>query len=84
MIPPKPREAVVPELLDLSTISTLGELEVLGLDRLKAALMFLGVKCGGTLHERAQRLLALKGIPKEAIDPSLLASTGGGKRRRRK
>ena len=84
VIPPKPREAVVPELLDLSTISTLGELEVLGLDRLKAALMFLGVKCGGTLHERAQRLLALKGIPKEAIDPSLLASTGGGKRRRRK
>uniref|UniRef100_A0A665TRF1 Matrin-type domain-containing protein n=1 Tax=Echeneis naucrates TaxID=173247 RepID=A0A665TRF1_ECHNA len=42
--------------LDLSAFSSWEELASLGLDRLKSALMALGLKCGGTLEERAQRL----------------------------
>ncbi|KAJ1461144.1 hypothetical protein M885DRAFT_507815 [Pelagophyceae sp. CCMP2097] len=36
---------------------TLDALELLGLDRLKALLAAKSLKCGGTLHERATRLL---------------------------
>lgn len=43
--------------LDLSAFSSWEELASLGLDRLKSALMALGLKCGGTLEERAQRFL---------------------------
>ncbi|GAB1610656.1 replication stress response regulator SDE2-like [Argonauta hians] len=49
------------------------ELEVLGLDSLKAALQERGMKCGGTLTERAHRLFAVKGLTADQIDPSLLA-----------
>ena len=45
----------------------------LGLDRLKSALMALGLKCGGTLNERAQRLFSIRGKPLEQLDPSLYA-----------
>lgn len=41
--------------MDLSAFSSWEELASLGLDRLKSALMALGLKCGGTLEERAQR-----------------------------
>jgi hypothetical protein len=41
---------------------------------LKAALLFWGVKCGGTLQERAQRLWRLKGVKEKGeIDAKLLA-----------
>uniref|UniRef100_A0A667XVY4 Splicing factor 3a, subunit 3 n=1 Tax=Myripristis murdjan TaxID=586833 RepID=A0A667XVY4_9TELE len=43
------------------------------LDRLKSALMALGLKCGGTLEERAQRLFSTKGKSLESLDPSLFA-----------
>lgn len=36
------------------------ELASLGLDRLKSALMALGLKCGGTLEARAERLFSTK------------------------
>uniref|UniRef100_A0AAQ4RAV4 Splicing factor 3a, subunit 3 n=1 Tax=Gasterosteus aculeatus aculeatus TaxID=481459 RepID=A0AAQ4RAV4_GASAC len=49
------------------------ELASLGLDRLKSALMALGLKCGGTLEERAQRLFSTKGKSLELLDPSLFA-----------
>ena len=61
----------------------------LGLDRLKSALMALGLKCGGyvqlvhvcvyyicmysTLEERAKRLYSTKGLTPDKIDPSLFA-----------
>ncbi|EPB77025.1 hypothetical protein ANCCEY_03859 [Ancylostoma ceylanicum] len=48
--------------IDVSAYSSPAELESLGLDRLKAALMALGLKCGGTLKERAERLFASKGV----------------------
>lgn len=53
-----PKEAAI----DVSAYSSPVELESLGLDRLKAALMALGLKCGGTLKERAERLYASKGL----------------------
>lgn len=57
--------------LDLSAFSSWEELASLGLDRLKSALVALGIKCGGTLEERAQRLFSTKG--QRTIDASLLA-----------
>uniref|UniRef100_A0A3P8VPC0 Splicing factor 3a, subunit 3 n=1 Tax=Cynoglossus semilaevis TaxID=244447 RepID=A0A3P8VPC0_CYNSE len=59
--------------LDLSAFSSWEELASLGLDRLKSALMALGLKCGGTLEERAQRLFSTKGKSLESLDPSVFA-----------
>lgn len=63
--------------LDLSAFSTWEELVLLGLDRLKSALMALGVKCGGTLEERAQRLFSTKGM--KTLDPSIIVKKTTGK-----
>lgn len=57
--------------LELSAFSSWEELASLGLDRLKSALMALGLKCGGTLEERAQRLFSTKG--EASLNPNLLA-----------
>ncbi|XP_030244489.1 splicing factor 3A subunit 3 isoform X2 [Drosophila navojoa] len=57
--------------LDLSAFSSWEELASLGLDRLKSGLIALGLKCGGTLEERAQRLFTTKG--KTTLDPALMA-----------
>lgn len=65
--------------LDLSAFSSWEELASLGLDRLKSALMALGLKCGGTLEERAQRLFATKGKNLEELDPALMAKSKPGK-----
>ncbi|XP_071543698.1 splicing factor 3A subunit 3-like [Panulirus ornatus] len=65
--------------LDLSAFSSSEELMSLGLDRLKSALMALGLKCGGTLEERAQRLFRTKGMSVEELDPSLFAKSKTGK-----
>ncbi|CAL8072680.1 unnamed protein product [Orchesella dallaii] len=65
--------------LDLSAFSDWMELSSLGLDRLKSALMALGLKCGGTLEERAQRLFSTKGKSLEEIDPGLFTKTKPGK-----
>lgn len=67
--------------LDLSAFSSPEELASLGLDRLKSALMALGIKCGGTLEERAQRLFSTKG--KRNIDPSLIAKKNAGRQNTR-
>lgn len=68
--------------LDLSGFSSAEELASLGLDRLKAALTALGMKCGGTLEERAARLFSTKGKDLGQIDPGLFAkkkSSSAGK-----
>ncbi|KAI1731936.1 pre-mRNA-splicing factor SF3A3, of SF3a complex, prp9 domain-containing protein [Ditylenchus destructor] len=46
--------------LDLSVFNSVEELEALGLDRLKSALMAANLKCGGTLRQRAERLFNTK------------------------
>lgn len=61
--------------LDLSAFSSPEELMSLGLDRLKSALMALGLKCGGTLEQRAKRLFLTKNVPLAALDSSLFAKT---------
>lgn len=65
--------------LDLSAFSSWEELASLGLDRLKSALMALGLKCGGTLEERAQRLFSTKGKLISELDPSLFAKSKPGR-----
>lgn len=65
--------------LDLSAFSSAEELASLGLDRLKSALMALGLKCGGTLEERAHRLFSTKGKMLRELDPSLFAKSKPGK-----
>lgn len=61
--------------LDLSAFSSAEELMSLGLDRLKSALQALGLKCGGTLEERAQRLFMTKGKSLNSLDSSLFAKS---------
>ncbi|CAH0559277.1 unnamed protein product [Brassicogethes aeneus] len=68
--------------LDLSAFSSWEELASLGLDRLKSALLALGLKCGGTLEERAQRLFSTKG--KGSLDPSLMTKNNKGKANKEK
>merc|ERR1711997_1039922 len=63
--------------LDLSAFSSPEELASLGLDRLKSALMALGLKCGGTLEERALRLFSTKGKGLNELDPALFAKSKG-------
>jgi splicing factor 3A subunit 3 len=61
--------------LDLTPYSSAGELASLGLDRLKSALMAMGLKCGGTLEERANRLFQTKGKRLQDLDSSLFAKS---------
>ncbi len=60
-------------LIDLEDYASSAELESLGLDRLKLELQKRGLKMGGTLKERAERLFSIKRKTPEEIDPSLLA-----------
>lgn len=55
------------------------DLECLGLEKLKSALMDRGLKCGGTLAERAQRLFAVRGLSSDQIDPAFFAKPTKGK-----
>jgi Replication stress response SDE2 C-terminal/Silencing defective 2 N-terminal ubiquitin domain/SPRY domain len=48
-------------------------LTALGLDRLKSALQAAGLKCGGTLHERATRLWTVRGLSPSEYPTKLLA-----------
>lgn len=66
---------ITPEFLDLAPFASLEALEAVGLDRLKAALLFLNVKCGGTLQQRAERLFSLKGVSPDKIPKHLRAAT---------
>lgn len=62
---PSAKQEIKPEFLDLHVYNSSRELEELGPDRLKAALLALQVKCGGTLSERAERLFSLKGLSRK-------------------
>lgn len=64
----------------LDSYSSAEELESLGLEHLKEELMSRGLKCGGTLQQRAQRLFATKGVPMDQLDPSFFAKSTGGKK----
>ncbi|KAK9838337.1 hypothetical protein WJX81_005551 [Elliptochloris bilobata] len=55
-------------VIDLEAFEAVEELETLGADRLKEALGALGLKTGGTLRQRAERLWLTRGTPLEALD----------------
>ncbi|XP_042429725.1 splicing factor SF3a60 homolog [Zingiber officinale] len=54
--------------LDLEYYSTLEELMEVGPEKLKEALAALGLKTGGTLKQRAERLFLTKNTPLEQLD----------------
>ncbi|CAI2722809.1 unnamed protein product [Schistosoma spindalis] len=56
----------------LREVVTAENLEVFGLDVLKATLMARGLKCGGTLKERASRLFSVKDLSSEQYPAKLL------------
>ncbi|XVF73034.1 hypothetical protein PTKIN_Ptkin12aG0169100 [Pterospermum kingtungense] len=59
--------------LNFDDFSSPQEMEVLGLERLKSELQARGLKCGGTLQERAGRLFMLKSTPLDKIPKKLFA-----------
>ena len=61
------------EPLNLMDFKCVEELESLGLDPLKHSLMALGLKCGGTLNERANRLWSIRGLDVKDIPKKLFA-----------
>ncbi|XP_023513906.1 replication stress response regulator SDE2-like [Cucurbita pepo subsp. pepo] len=59
--------------LNFEDFSSAADMEVLGLERLKSELQARGLKCGGTLQERAARLFLLKSTPLDKVPKKLLA-----------
>ncbi|XP_073143989.1 uncharacterized protein [Henckelia pumila] len=59
--------------LNFDEYNSAAELEVIGMERLKAELQTRGLKCGGTLQERAARLFLLKTTPLELLPKKVLA-----------
>lgn len=59
--------------LRLGMFNDVKELEALGLERLKEGLEALGLKCGGTVQDRAKRLWSVRGKKPEEIPASLKA-----------
>lgn len=57
--------ATVIDDFDLNNCSSVQELLKLGSDRLKSILLSMGIKCGGTLEQRAERLFSLKGLRRD-------------------
>ena len=69
----KPGTKGAPQALRLGLFNDASELEALGMDRLKEALEALGMKCGGSLKERAERLWSVRGKKPEEIPQKLRA-----------
>eukprot|EP01083_Nonionella_stella_P229991 813429_1 len=59
--------------IDLSVHTRASDLHSLGMARLKAELMRRGLKCGGTLEQRAERLFLLKTTPIEKLHKKYFA-----------
>jgi hypothetical protein len=60
-----PLETVATETFDLNSCTSAQELVEFGPARLKSILLAMGIKCGGTLEQRAERLFSLKGLRRE-------------------
>lgn len=76
--------SVAEPMIDLESYKSCDQLKELGLDCLKKELQVRGLKCGGTLDERAQRLWSIRGKKQHEIDDSLRSTSGGGKKNKRK
>jgi len=68
--------AAVSADFDIHRVSGVEELEALGLETLKGLLVRHGLKCGGSLKDRAERLLLLKGRSLEEV-PKQHRAKGG-------
>ena len=68
-----------PTFLCLDEYKNADELEAVGLERLKSALMYHNMKCGGTLQERAKRLFLTKDKALSELDSSLFVKKKGKK-----
>ena len=66
---------VAAQPLRLGLFNDATELEALGGDRLKEALEAMGLKCGGSLKDRADRLWSIRGKKSEEIPMKLKAKT---------
>lgn len=73
--PKQPEEKIDYPEIDLNNFESAQELCVLGLGHLKHALESRGLKCGGTLEERAGRLFSVKGLKPKKYPKKLLAET---------
>nr|CAG4642985.1 EOG090X0OE5 [Evadne anonyx] len=74
--PPKAPVTAEPEVfepINLDTIESEQELELLGLAHIKQELQSRGLKCGGSLSERASRLFSVKGLNNDQINPKLFS-----------
>ena len=61
------------DAVDLGTYADAAALEALGSDRLGRALRSRGLKCGGSLSQRAARLFSVKGVARGDYPKKLLA-----------
>ncbi|CAF2034301.1 hypothetical protein HID58_031527 [Brassica napus] len=61
------------EPLNFDDFNSAKDMEVMGMERLKTELQSHGLKCGGTLQERAARLFLLKSTPIDKLPKKLLA-----------
>ena len=61
----------------LDDMRSVADVQSFGMEVLKAELMRRGLKCGGTLEQRAERLFSVKGLDADKIDPSLFAKSNG-------
>jgi splicing factor 3A subunit 3 len=78
------RSAVAaPQPLRLGIFNAVEELEALGMDRLKEALEALGLKCGGTLRDRAARLWSVRGKKPEDFPAGLRAKDSADAKRKK-
>ncbi|XP_010053822.2 replication stress response regulator SDE2 [Eucalyptus grandis] len=75
IVEPEIVEASVSEdnALDFDKFNSAAEMEGVGMERLKLELQSRGLKCGGTLQERASRLFLLKTTPLDKIPKKHLA-----------
>ncbi len=55
--------------IDLNKVNSVEDLEKFGLEHLKNELQRLGLKCGGNLRDRAQRLYDIKINPNNLFNP---------------
>lgn len=74
------QEQLAEPMIDLLSYKSVEQLMELGLDCLKQELRVHGLKCGGTLEERAKRLWSIRGKSPEEIDESLKSTQGNTKR----
>ncbi|XP_011492442.1 replication stress response regulator SDE2 isoform X2 [Oryzias latipes] len=80
--PPDPQEFCnQSQQVDLSLVTSVQQLELLGPDVLKAELQRRGLKCGGTLQERAARLFSVRDFSPGQINPALLAKPTKAKKK---